>query len=321
MDPPKRGQGRGLHNWLYFPAAHNLLWHFDEDTEELIDFLVELTGADERETRDAVENCYANGEYWRPDGNGGGRRRRQRQRATTSATPPAERAPRPPRKPEWPEPDVGRIGRIVASGGGLAELHRKSDYRIWDSPERFTGWILSQLYAEDDLLCMACTGRQFVTATLAEWRESQTQDDGRITPLHKLSLIVPNPPFQVWGRTKLERKRSQHALESWSLPRRFQGVEFDSGSADDHASLLWHLNDTLPLIVATHSGNKSLHGIYDCRDRSEEEVRSFFEEAMRLRCDKALWSLSQFCRLPDGSRADTRARQLVHFFKTPNKPL
>jgi len=106
---------------------------------------------------------------------------------------------------------------------------------------------------------------------------------------------------------------SAHTLDNTG-PRRFLVVEFDQGSADDHAALLWHLADYAPLVCVAHSGSKSLHGWFLVDDQPEEKVHKFFRYAVSLGADHRLWSRSQFVRMPDGLRdGDNDKRQTVFF--------
>ena len=113
------------------------------------------------------------------------------------------------------------------------------------------------------------------------------------------------------GRTK-EGRESEHTLENTG-PRRFLVVEFDKGTADDHAARLWHLAGYAPLVLVVHSGGKSLHGWFYCQKQPESALRKFMAYAVSLGADRATWTRSQFVRLPAGQR-DTGARQSVFYF-------
>ena len=112
------------------------------------------------------------------------------------------------------------------------------------------------------------------------------------------------------GVTK-EGKPSKHTLSNTG-PRRFLVVEFDTGTADEHAAVLLHLANRAPLVLAVHSGGKSLHGWFYCAGQPEDRLRRFMEYAVCLGADSALWTPSQFCRMPDGTR-DNGNRQAVYF--------
>ena len=116
---------------------------------------------------------------------------------------------------------------------------------------------------------------------------------------------------EVWGTTK-KGKQSQHTLENTG-ERRFLVVEQDSGTADEQASVLLHLAGMAPLVLAVHSGSKSIHGWFYCEGRPEEQLRRFMNYAVRLGADRSTWTRSQFVRMPDGTR-NTGKRQVVYFF-------
>ena len=107
-------------------------------------------------------------------------------------------------------------------------------------------------------------------------------------------------------------KESEHTLEDTGS-RRFLVVEFDTGGIDEHAALLRHLAEYAPMVIAVHSGKKSLHGWFYCFGQPEARLGAFMRHAVTLGADKATWSRSQFVRMPDGTR-DNGNRQAVYFF-------
>ena len=114
----------------------------------------------------------------------------------------------------------------------------------------------------------------------------------------------------VSGLTK-DGRPSRHTLANTG-PRRFLVCEFDTGAADDHASLLLHLATLAPLVCAVHSGGKSLHGWFYVHGQPEAKVERFFRYAVALGADPATWTRSQFVRMPDGTR-DNGKRQTIFF--------
>ena len=113
------------------------------------------------------------------------------------------------------------------------------------------------------------------------------------------------------GHTQ-EGKESEHCLENTG-PRRFLVIEQDSGTIDEQAAVLLHLAADRPLALAVHSGSKSLHGWFYCAGQSEDRLRRFMRYAVSLGADSAMWTRSQFARIPDGTR-ETGKRQTVYFF-------
>jgi hypothetical protein len=143
--------------------------------------------------------------------------------------------------------------------------------------------------------------------------------------------MVPNPMTAPVGVAKTG-KQSAHTLSNTGR-RRFLIVEFDfdvnncakeahllerlttedRDVRDLSAALLLHLAEKAPLVLAVHSGGKSLHGWFYCADVQEERVLRFFHYAVSLGADHANWNPSQFARMPDGVRENGK-RQAVYFF-------
>jgi hypothetical protein len=90
-------------------------------------------------------------------------------------------------------------------------------------------------------------------------------------------------------------------------------VEQDRGSIDEQAGVLLHLAQRTPLAIAVHSGSKSIHGWFFCAGQPEETLQKFMRYAVSLGADQAMWTRSQFARLP-GGRRDTGEWQTVYFF-------
>jgi hypothetical protein len=205
----------------------------------------------------------------------------------------------------WPA--VNRVHRdaIIREGGGMAHLWDLSPVQIADDESR-AEVIIERIFPDDCLLCCGKSNSSFDTKPLDDWRDE----------LASLSLIVPSPMSSVTGTTK-DGRESKHALSN-TASRRFLICEFDTGKADDHASLLVHLAEYAPLVCAVHSGNKSLHGWFFVHGQPEDKVFRFFHYAVSLGADRATWTRSQFVRMPDGCR-DNGKRQTVFYLNF--KPL
>jgi hypothetical protein len=113
------------------------------------------------------------------------------------------------------------------------------------------------------------------------------------------------------GKTK-DGRTSAHTLDNTG-PRRFLVVEQDTGTADDQAGVLLHLASKGPLVLAVHSGSKSIHGWFYSHGQPEERLRAFMRHVVEIGADPATWTRSQFVRMPDGTR-DNGKRQSVYFF-------
>ena len=198
--------------------------------------------------------------------------------------------------PRWCPPNPIEIARVEKDGPTLLEL--KNDL----SPERVelrfkdgrAANYVDTLFPERPLLCIGKSEKRFMTAPRDEW------------PDHILgvrSLIVPSPMIAIKGRRKSDEQMSYHTEDNTG-PRRYLGVEYDSGSLDSMAARLWHLNSYRQLVMVVYSGGKSLHGWFDFRNEPEERVEKFFNLAVKIGADPKTFSRSQFVRMPCGARMD-----------------
>jgi hypothetical protein len=201
----------------------------------------------------------------------------------------------------WPARDQALVKRIAADGPGLYDLWESSPVRF-DDGQSHTEDLVDALFPGNPLLCVGQSSYKFWTASREPFR-------GR---LDKLQFIVSSPMTALTGRTK-EGRESGHTLENTG-PRRFLVIEFDSGSLDQQAALLYYLARRGPLVTVLHSGGKSLHGWFYCRSVPDNLLRRFMNCAHRLGADKATWlNRSQFVRMPDGIRSNGN-RQSVYYF-------
>lgn len=271
--------GKGVHAWL-FNVARQLHEHLPAmDIVRLLTQQVERCGrhVSQREITDAVQNSLSCA--WHPTGQG------------------ASFTPKPATK--WPEVNKERRAAVIASGYGLADLWELSPMRIEDS-QQHTEAIVDTLFPGNPLLCCGESNHKFDTRPREDWRGE----------LAKQQLIVPSPMTATSGLTK-EGKESSHALSNTG-PRRFLVCEFDTGTPDNHAALLIHLATKGPLVMALHSGGKSLHGWFRAYGTPEVILRKFFAYAVSIGADRAMWNRTQFARMPDGRR-DNGNRQVVYF--------
>ncbi len=203
--------------------------------------------------------------------------------------------------PTWPKFEPAYRAEVVKNYAvSLQDLADRSS----DLPA--DPWsFLSQIYQIDDLICLGVTSYEFGTQKLADWQ----------SPLqhHRYEYISPNPMKFEWGLTK-EGEPSMHCLDNCG-PKVFQVVEFDFGGAQEHAALLRWLARKMPLVLIVYSGGKSLHGWFNVRGRSEEDVLTFFQDAVSLGADPKMWSPVQFSRLPAGTNTKTGRHQSVIVFQ------
>jgi hypothetical protein len=226
--------------------------------------------------------------------------------------------------PKWPARDLEQIDRIVRGGFGLYDLWEFSPIRFPDGESRVEE-IIDILFPGNPLLCIGETEYRFATRPREDWYGK----------LSELPLVVANPMLSVTGRAQ-HGGQSEHTLDA-TAARIYLPIEFDFSRlgnngepvfvplmdgwerdgitvADACAALLWHLAARLPLVVAVHSGGKSVHGWFAVFDRDEEsESWPFMRRTFELGCDLVTWRRSQFVRIPDGRRQNG-VRQATYYF-------
>jgi hypothetical protein len=271
--------GSGVHKWLYSTARQ---LHAHRTREEIIALLESTTAGcgravPRREIESAVDS--AKQTAWQPHN-----------RQPMFTTP----------KTKWSDVDEAARAKIIAGGYGLVDLWETSPHRIEDNTQH-TEQIIDLLFPGNPLLCCGSSSYSFDTKPREDWRGQ----------MDSLQLIVPSPMSAPTGLTK-DGKESAHSLNNTGA-RRFLVVEFDHGTTDEHAAILLHLASRAPLVLAVHSGGKSMHGWFFCAGQTEDRLHRFMEYAVTLGGDAATWTRSQFVRMPDGTR-DNGKRQTVYFF-------
>ena len=209
-----------------------------------------------------------------------------------------------PSAPKWPAPNLEQIEAITASGYGVVDLWEASPARV---KKQVASEVLPTLFPGDPMLCVG-NRSLFVTDHLSAF----------IDRAHTLEQIVPSPMKAKFGRTQAG-KLSQHTLEATG-PRRFLVFEADmiQGSAmskDHQAAILLELAKVGPLSLVCDSGGKSLHGWFFCAGLTDEALTPFFRVCCTLGADPAMWTRSQFARMPGGTR-DNGNRQPIYFFNS-----
>lgn len=307
-DVPPAGQGVNL--WLYSVARH---LHAHMPAPEIAALLLErVANCGRVVTRAEVERAVANSlpYAWQPRGASAGR----------FATP----------GNKWPEPNLARIEALANDGPGLADLWECSPWRI-ESSESHTEQIIDALFPKNPLLCCGKSQSEFDTRSREQWRGE----------LAGQQFIVPSPMIAPTGVTK-DGRVSAHTLANTG-PRRFLVVECDfslfarDGQAETRyapmlrrlaqaeggdmpgtvadlcAAVLLHLAHYGPMVLAVHSGGKSLHGWFACKGQPEDRLLRFMRYAVSRGADRATWTRSQLVRMPDGTR-DNGCRQTVYYF-------
>ena len=288
--------GTGVHNWLFRVAR--LLHPYYADKGEIAAIIEGAAAGCGREVPlQEIEKAIANSEAyaWKPG------QKAQQAHVVSSA---------------WPQPNREQIEAVVAASdvAGLVDLWEASPVRF-DDEEPVTEAIVDALFPGNPLLCCARhVKRDFGTGAREEWR-------GRLAAQQ---FIVPSPMIAEEGRKKDSEELSVRCLNNTG-PRRFLVIEFDQGTIDTHAAVLWHLARLAPLVLAVHSGGKSLHGWFACAGADEDTQRRFMRYAVMLGADPSTWTRCQFVRMPDGrrpaqKRGEWPVRQSVFHFNPHNLP-
>nr|MBA2269715.1 hypothetical protein [Chthoniobacterales bacterium] len=192
-----------------------------------------------------------------------------------------------------------RKSTIAENRIGIVDVWENSPVRARDN-DSHAEEIVDTLFPAESLLCVGRSRSQIETRCREELR-------GR---LHRMQFIVPSAMSAASGLTR-GGTLSEHTLDNTG-PRRFIVVEFDTGTIDEQAAIIWHLASRAPLTLVVHSGSKSLHSWYYCFGQPENRVRQFFSHAVSLGADPATWGRSQFVRLPDGRRGNGK-RQTTYY--------
>src|SRR4030095_1406992 len=141
--------------------------------------------------------------------------------------------------------------------------------------------ILDAVFRESSLLCLGQSPKRMSTEPREDWRGRSSEE----------SLIVPSPMWIPEGRNK--KGRMSPRCENNTGRRRFLIIEFDRASLDEQAALLWHLAGYAPLALAVFSGSRSIHGWFFCEGQPEDKLRRFFDYAVSLGADPAMWTRCQ----------------------------
>jgi hypothetical protein len=169
------------------------------------------------------------------------------------------RDPSTPEAPRWPKLDVAKRDLIAKHGIGGSELCDLSPSCTERSAEEF----IDALFHDDPLLCLGLNEWKFATRRRSKWRGH----------CDRLSHIVPNPMSARKGKT-MDGKWSERTRENTG-ERVYLVLDFDSGSIDDQAAIIWFLAQKRPLKMVVHSAHKSLHGWFKLGGVPEEAVLAF----------------------------------------------
>lgn len=233
----------------------------------------------------------------------------------------------------WPQVEYAKVDRIVRTSGGLKALRAASQVDLLIAPAT-TDDIVSQMFGyeegvNDPLICGASGEKRWNTWRLSKWL--------KVGDLNQCSHIVANAMSKVMGLTQGGKPSSR--CRDNTGPREYLIVECDIAKlrkdgkkptewkpwieswekegrtiADACAAVFLHLSKNAPLVLAVHSGNKSIHGWFSCRGIDEERLKGFFKYAVSIGADDKLWWPEQLTRMPGGRRVENRKLQEVLFY-------
>jgi hypothetical protein len=231
-----------------------------------------------------------------------------------------------------PQADLEEIYHIAEKGPRLSEYRASSPVQLRGS--RKTDQILdawAQYCGETDP--WICFG-----ADDYFWTRRKSQLRG-ILYVH--AQIVPSPMRAMTGMTQ-GGYPSEHSKDGTG-ERMFLVLEFDFTKLtpggkptiwvpllerceqaeitplDIQAALLSYLATQRPLWMTVFSGSKSLQGWFPVRGQDERSLHAWFNtSARRLGACSSTWCVSQFVRMPDGTRAPNhegqKVRQSIEFY-------
>ena len=303
--------GGGIHSWLFSCACGLLPWRAsDQILQILVDAAVRCSRpVPHREIVDAVNNARNN---WRPESGG------------TRVIQSLQKLPEPARVKPWPKTDWCAVEAISKSGHTIADLSAASPGSICQTSREVVG----MLWYDDPLLCLAKSHpADAITLRRSEWLKHS---------IDRFGLIVPSAMMARKGKRQ-DGKPSKRCLDNTG-PRSFLVVEFDFKAsprrADTPASsiladmaaestprtapdlcaaiLLHMLELRAPLVLAVHSGGKSIHGWFPTHGANDEALRPFFRRCVSLGADPATWIRWQLVRLPGGTRSDGTRQRILY---------
>ena len=236
----------------------------------------------------------------------------------------------------WPDPDFERVHEIATAGFGFRDLQVASPVNLSSEPVT-SDQVVSHLFSyktgiNDPLICAAEDETTSVTKPLSQWLQGESWLNGKLS---QQSFLVPNRMTKPKGINQ-KGELSARCLDNTG-PRDYLVIECDISKfdrnkmptrwkpliekweergltvADASAAILWHLHQFVPLVLAVHSGGKSIHGWFPVHGVEEDRLRPFMQHAVMLGADSATWTRCQFVRMPGGTRENGK-RQKIHYY-------
>lgn len=262
IPPPGKGHNSGLAR-----AAWILLKVFERSDEEAKEHLCSLYTRDSVDVIHAVENVIA-----RLEGDADATR-------TSSKT----------SKQKLPSKDSNLVSKI--SQISLTELREKSPSPLEISTLDALRHLMRHAGEADPLVCVGASASDFQTLRISD-----------INPNHagNMQFLVPSAMSAPEGNT-LAGHLSPKSNDNTGL-RLNLVYEGDDLSKEQQAGIVSFLAQYVSLVCAVDSGGKSIHAFFDVAGRSSEEQERLMKSLCRLGADSHLWTISQFARMPGGTR-------------------
>lgn len=165
--------------------------------------------------------------------------------------------------------------------------------------------ILTLLFSEEAFLNMgAVRMSNGNTMRLNMWTDKNIEQQ---------QFIVPNPMIRPEGKT--QDGKDSPKCNSNIKERKYLVVESDVVKDKDHQlGIILFLAQFAPLVLIMDSGSKSLHAWFDCgNSEGQRQCSAFFYIATLFGADTAMWTVSQYCRLPNGLRENGNKQQVIYF--------
>jgi hypothetical protein len=187
-------------------------------------------------------------------------------------------------------------------------IQEASLYDLWESsPVKWSDGaphseeVIDALFPGNPWLCAGQTTCNFETRRREDLR-------GLLT---KLAFIVPNVANGKFGATQ-KGYPSEHALSQFTS-RTYVVFEFDAEKDKDiQASIILWLASKRELKLVVDSGSRSLHAWFDGVNVGEEELLLTYNNLVRLGVDPRTYNLSQFVRMPGGTRDNGNRQAIIY---------
>lgn len=203
--------------------------------------------------------------------------------ANSETTPNSSKKP----KPKFPPVDPSRVAKIAPIK--LGEIKSPSSLEI--TPLEAVRHLMRKAPEADPLVCVGISAYAFHTLHVSEIAMERAGD---------IQYIVPSPMSAPEGLTKKGKLSAKSDANTGS--RLNLVYEGDGTSKAQQCGIALFVGHYIPLVCVVDSGGKSIHAFFDVAGQSSEDQQCLMAILCRLGGDRAMWTISQFARLPGGTR-------------------